>query len=241
MGILGLGEVGKAVAEFYENPKVKDLKRDDKLEGVEVLHVCIPWSKSFIKTVKEEIKDIGPNLTIIHSTVAPNTTKKIKNSLHPKLGEVVHSPVRGIHPHLHEGVETFVKYIGADSKKSGEMAKEHFEKLGVKTKVFIPSTTTEIGKILDTTYYGVCIAWHGEMKKICDKYGISFEEAVTDFNKTYNEGYKKLGKPNVIRPVLYPPKGGIYGHCVVQNAEILKKYFKSEALNMILKYKPKGK
>jgi len=32
VGILGYGEVGKAVAKFYKNPKIKDLKRDDDLE-----------------------------------------------------------------------------------------------------------------------------------------------------------------------------------------------------------------
>lgn len=103
----------------------------------------------------------------------------------------------------------------------------------------MPSITTEMGKLLDTSYYGLCIAWHGEMKKTCDKYKIDFEKAVADFNETYNEGYKKLGKKNVIRPILYPPKNGITGHCIIQNTEILKKYHKSKALDLILKYKPK--
>jgi len=234
IGILGYGEVGQAIAKFYKNPRIKDLNKDDGLEGVEILHVCIPWSKNFVKLVKKEIKKIKPKLTIIHSTVAPETTKKIG-------GMIVHSPVRGVHPHLYEGIKTFVKYIGADNKKAGKMAQKHLESLGIKTKVFIPSLTTEIGKLLDTSYYGVVIAWHGEMKKLCDKCGIDFEKAVTDFNKTYNEGYKKLGKPNVIRPVLYPPKGSIGGHCIVENAEILKKYFNSRALDLILKYRSRKK
>jgi len=234
IGILGYGEVGQAIAKFYKNPRIKDLNKDDGLEGVEILHVCIPWSKNFVKLVKKEIKKIKPKLTIIHSTVAPETTKKIG-------GMIVHSPVRGVHPHLYEGIKTFVKYIGADNKKAGDFAKRHLESLGIKTKVFYPSVTTEIGKLLDTSYYGLCIAWHGEMKKLCNKYGIDFEKAVTDFNKTYNEGYKKLGLPNVIRPVLYPPKGGIKGHCICKNAEILKKYYKSQALDLILKYKSKEK
>jgi len=232
VGILGYGEVGQAIAKFYTNSKIKDLNRDDGLKGVEILHICIPWSNNFIKIAKKEIKKIKPKLTIIHSTVAPGTTKKIG-------GMIVHSPVRGVHPHLYEGIKTFVKYIGADNKRAGELARKHLEGLGIKTKVFYPSVTTEVGKLLDTTYYGLCIAWHGEMKKICDKFGINFEEAVTDFNKTYNEGYKKLGKPNVIRPVLYPPKGDIGGYCVVPNAKILKKYFESKAFDLILKYAPR--
>ena len=232
IGILGYGEVGRAIAKFYENPRIKDLNLNSGLEGVEILHICIPWSENFVKIVKGEIEKIKPKLTIIHSTVAPGTTKKIG-------GMVVHSPIRGMHPKLFTGIKTFVKYIGADSKKAGRMAKEHLESLGIKTKVFYPSLTTEIGKLLDTTYYGLCIAWHGEMKKLCDKYKIDFEKAVTDFNKTYNEGYTKLGKRNVVRPVLYPPKGGIGGHCIVENAQILSKYFKSKAIDLVVEYKKK--
>jgi len=238
VGILGYGEVGKAIAKFYKKPKVKDLKRDDGLEGIEVFNICIPWSENFISIVTSEIKKIKPRLVIIHSTVAPGTTKKIADKTD---AFVVHSPVRGVHPHLYEGIRTFVKYIGADSKKAGILAKKHLESLGIKTKVFYPSVTTEIGKLLSTTYYGLCIAWHGEMKRLFDKYNVDFEKAVTDFNKTYNEGYKKLGKPNVVRPVLYPPQKtkGIGGHCVIPNVIILKKYFKSEVLDLILKYSPK--
>lgn len=236
IGILGYGEVGQAIAEFYEKPKIKDLNQDDGLKGVEILHICLPWSDNFIKIVKREIKEIKPKLTIIHSTVAPGTTKKIG-------GIVIHSPIRGVHPHLYQGIKTFVKYIGADDKKAAKLAQKHLESLGIKTKVFYPSVTTELGKLFDTSYYGLCIAWHGEMKEICDKFKVDFDEAVTDFNKTYNESYKKLGKLNVIRPVLYPPQksAGINGHCVVSNAQILKKYFKSLALDLILEYQPKKK
>ena len=230
IGILGYGEIGKAMAKFYNNPKIKDLNRNDGLENLDILHVCIPWSNRFVNIVKKEIKQSRPKLVIIHSTVEPGTVKKIG-------GMVVHSPVRGVHPHLYEGIKTFVKYIGADNKKAGEAAERHLKSLGIKTKIFYPSPATEIGKILDTTYYGVIIAWHKEMKKICDKLRVSFDSAVTDFNKTYNEGYAKLGKKNVIRPVLYADKKPIGGHCVAENAEILNKFFKSQGIDLILKYK----
>ncbi|MFH1401620.1 MAG: hypothetical protein ABIG40_01525 [Parcubacteria group bacterium] len=244
VGILGFGEIGQAMAEFYDSAdapriKIKDLNRDDDLRDVKILHVCIPWSEKFVQIVKNEIKKAKPALTIIHSTVAPGTTLRLAQGKQKTM--VVHSPVRGVHPHLFEGIKTFVKYIGTDNKEAGKLAQKHLENLGIKTKVFMPAATTEIGKLLDTAYYGLCIAWHGEMKKICDKLGINFEEAASDFNQTYNEGYKKLRKTNVLRPVLYPPENGIGGHCVISNAGILKKYFKSEALNLILKYKPKNK
>ncbi|MDO8686658.1 MAG: hypothetical protein Q7K11_00410 [Candidatus Berkelbacteria bacterium] len=242
IGILGYGEVGQAIAKFYRNPRIKDLKRDDGLKGVEILHICLPWTTDFVKIAKKEIQSVKPKLAIIHSTVPVGTTKKLSLNLPKGLGGmIVHSPVRGVHPKLYQGIKTFVKYIGADNKKAGELAKKHLESLGIKTKVFIPSVTTEIGKLLDTTYYGLIIAWHGEMEKICRKYGIDFEKAVTDFNQTYNEGYKKLGKLNVIRPTLYPPKGGCGGHCIVPNAKILRKFFKSKAIDLVLEYQPKKK
>ncbi len=232
VGILGFGEVGQAIAKFYKKSRIKDFKRDDGLKGVEILHICLPWNNSFVKVVKKEIKITKPKLTIIHSTVAPGATKKIG-------GMVVHSPIRGIHPNLYRGIKTFVKYIGTDNKMAGNMAEKHLKSLGIKTKVFMPSVTTEIGKLLDTSYYGLCIAWHGEMKKLCDKYKVDFEKAVTDFNETYNQEYMKLGKQNVVRPVLHPPQKGIVGHCLISNAKILKRYFRSQAIDLILKYKPK--
>ncbi len=240
IGILGYGEVGRAMAKFYKNVKIKDLKRDDGLKGADILHICLPWSNNFIKIVNKEIKKTEPKLTIIHSTVAPGATKKIVNSLPKKLRTVVHSPIRGMHPDMYPGIKTFVKYIGTEDKKSGQLAEKHLKSLGIKTRVFNSSLTTEIGKLLDTTYYGLVIAWHGEMKKLCDKYKIDFDETVTDFNLTYNEGYKKLGKANVVRQVLYPPKNGITGHCVIPNADIVKKHFKSKALDLLLDYKSKG-
>lgn len=235
IGILGYGEIGKAIAKFYKNPLIKDLNRDDGLNSVGILHICIPWSDKFIDIVKKEIKEAKPKITIIHSTIAPGATKKLALSLPKKLRMVVHSPVRGVHPELYKGIKTFVKYIGADNKKAGEMAKKRLESLGIKTKVFYPSVITELGKILDTTYYGICIAWHGEMKEICDKFGVDFDKVVTDFNQTYNEGYTKLGKKNVVRPVLYPPQSGKPKHCIVPNAAILSRYYKTPILDLLLK------
>ena len=236
IGILGFGEIGSSFARFYKNPKIKDLNRDDGLTGVDILHVCIPYNDKFLNIVTKEIKFVNPKITIIHSTVAPGTTKKLADIFD---GMVVHSPMRGAHPNLFGGMKTFVKYIGAEDKKAGLLAQKHLNSLGIKTKLFFPSATTELGKILDTTYYGVAIAWHKEMKKICDKFGVDFDSSVTDFNKTYNEGYAKLGKKNVIRPVLFVDEKPIGGHCVVPNAKIIKKYFKSKAIELILDYEPK--
>ncbi len=228
IGILGYGEIGKAIAKFYKNPKIKDLNRDDGLEGVDILHICIPWSKKFVSIVAKEIQRIKPKLTIIHSTVALGETKKLSDKFR---GMVVHSPVRGVHPYLYQGIKTFVKYIGADNKKAAKMAKKHLESLGIKTKVFYPSATTEALKLWDTTQYGWFIVLNKEIKKWCDKNSLDFEAVYTDANKTYNEGYKKLGRPEVVRPYLKYIEGKIGGHCIIPNCRILK----SEIAKLILR------
>jgi UDP-N-acetyl-D-mannosaminuronate dehydrogenase len=110
----------------------------------------------------------------------------------------------------------------------------HFENdLGVTSNVYESSRTTEVAKLLDTSYYGVCIAWHDYAKQLCEKHGVNFKEAQTHYNLTYNRGYEELEKTNVIRPTLTPPEGSIGGHCVVPNAELLREELDSKLLEAI--------
>jgi len=234
IGILGFGEVGKAIYNVYESngfsPAVKDLDRQDsEFADLNVLNICIPFLNNFVEisflTIKDFVKKDG--VVIVHSTVAPGTTRKIeeelkKNSLSGiSIGQ---SPIRGIHPHLDEGIKTFTKFVGTNNPEAGFRIAKHFsEDLGLRVETFTPSESTELGKLLDTDYYAVCVAFHGYAKEWCDKYGVKFDDAVTAFNKSYNEGYTKLGKMNVVRPVLYPPQkdgGKIGGHCLIPNAII---------------------
>ena len=111
-----------------------------------------------------------------------------------------------------------MKYFGG--KKAKEAAK-FFTRIGVKTAIFEKSETTELAKILDTTYYGWNVVFVKEVKRLCDFLNLDFEEVYTAPNKDYNEGYKKLGKSNVVRPVLKPVQGKIGGHCLIPNCDLL--------------------
>ncbi|OGZ27134.1 MAG: hypothetical protein A2365_00495 [Candidatus Nealsonbacteria bacterium RIFOXYB1_FULL_40_15] len=218
VGILGFGEIGKAIAEIYRlsgiTPKIKDLNRDDSMENLGVLNICIPYSASFVKIVKKQIKKSNPDLVIVHSTVKIGTVRRIGPN-------AVHSPVRGVHPDLVKGIKTFVKYIGADSKETGETAEKHLRKIGLKTRIMMPSETTEALKLWDTTQYGWMIVLNKEIKKWCDKKGLDFEKVYREANRSYNEGYGKLGRPEVARPCLKYMPGKIGGHCVIPNCELL--------------------
>lgn len=227
IGILGYGEVGKAVASFYEAPYVHDPAQDRGFPTgiqLEVLHICIPFKSpaDFHVAVKAAIGIHGQGaLVIVHSTVPVGTTQEI--SAYHK--HTVHSPVRGVHPNLAEGIKIFPKFIGADFSGAGRLAADHFEELGITPVVLHRAKTTELLKLLDTTYYGICIAFTAYAKDLCEATGSNFDMVMTEANRSYNEGYTQLGKTNVIRPVLFPPEGKIGGHCVVPNAEILKGQF----------------
>ena len=233
IGIIGLGEIGSSLFNIYKQSGIKVYTRDIDSNincDIDILNICIPGGlDNFIDIVKEYRDLYNSKLVIIHSTVPIGTTRKIDKA--------VHSPVRGIHPNLAEGIKTFVKFIGYNNDTDRDMCIEHYDQLGIKHHAIKSSEASELAKLTSTTYYGLCIAWHGEMKKICESAGISFDEAVTTFNKTYNEGYKALDKPEVIRPVLYPPEGVIGGHCILPNVEILKRHSSSSAYELIEQYK----
>ena len=224
IGIVGHGQVGQAVAKLYsETYTTKTWFSFDKIQiydpyqgmmddisDVDILNVCIPYTKDFVSIVKDLPT---PNwYTVIHSTVPVGTTEKFGHKF-------LHSPVRGVHPNLYEGLKTFVKFIGGDEQLA-EAYSGHLKTLGVETYICKDAKTTELSKLADTTYYGLCIAFTSDMKKLCDEYDLDFMEVMTKYNNTYNEGYKKLGKPNVVRPVLYPTDK-IGGHCVIPNAKLL--------------------
>jgi len=232
IGILGYGEVGKAVSSLYGKAiKIKDLDRDENLNNLDLVHVCIPFTEDFIDTVINFLNENKPKHCIIHSTVAPKTTEIINHKTQNSFN-VCHCPVRGIHPNLLEGLLIFETYLGCDFECKALI--DHLSNLSLKI-TRVPSVTSELAKLLDTTYYGLCIAWHGEVKKMCDQLGVDFDDVSTNYNKTYNSGYKKLGKENVARPILYPPDK-IGGHCVIPNTKILNQDFNSLAFDLILKY-----
>lgn len=240
IGVLGIGEVGSAIAEIFSTKfsvLKKELKYDQLKESkIEVLHVCLPYTTKFEKLVLEQAKKNKPDLIIIHSTVAPQTTAKI--FLHSKT-PTVHSPVMGTHPDLKNDILKFIKFIGPASERSQKLAEAHFKKVGIKTKTLQNSLETELGKLFDTTYYAWNIVFEKLMWQICDKTGVDFNNVYTEFNKVYNQGYQN-SNPNVLRPILKHQPGPIGGHCLIPNAKILHSYLKTPLTTFLLEQNKKS-
>lgn len=196
MPVRGMGEVGQAVAECL---------------GItlDALHICFPWSSHFVEEVIGY--QSGNQLTIIHSTVPVGTTAKIPHA--------VHSPIRGTHPNLVDGIRSFCAYIGGPRAAEAVPILKH---MGAPTVITTPkSETTEALKLWDTTQYGLSIVIQKSIKRYCDihnlDYGLVYEHA----NYSYNLGYSTLGRSNVVRPVLQHVPGPIGGHCIMPNCGML--------------------
>jgi hypothetical protein len=101
---------------------------------------------------------------------------------------------------------------------------------------------SELAKVVSTTLYGVNIAAVNDVYLMCKKHNVDFDIVFTKWQQGYNDGYTKLGKSNVCRPILTPiPKNVngkqlIAGHCVIPNAVILKNMGENPIADYVLRY-----
>jgi UDP-N-acetyl-D-mannosaminuronate dehydrogenase len=232
--ILGYGEIGKAIGQLCSEAGMnlfwKDLDKSNyNNEIIDVMHVCIPFTdyNSFEKILFEASRVYNPGLIIINSTVEIGTYDKLSD----KISNLVYSPCRGVHPNLYEGLKTFVKYIGGNQPML-ELAAIHFNDIKVETK-FMKVRELEAAKLYSTLRYGMDIRFTFKTNEFCKENNLDFEDVYTEWTKTYNNGYKKMNKEKFLRPVLYPPKNGIGGHCVIENAEILYRQGFKEAKKVL--------
>ena len=221
-----MGEVGRALFEiFYKaNPETiagidrnlehgtQDSRGIGDQKRFDILHVCIPFGNewSFLRAVRGYQREFRPKITVIHSTVPVGISRRLG---------AVHSPIRGLHPNLEQGIRTFPKFLGG---KQASLVADAFRRAGIKVILCDKQETTEALKLFDTQYYLECVRFCQKVKKFCDKNNLPFSEVYTIANKTYNEGYRILGMDEVTRPVLQPIMTEVGGHCLLPNEELLK-------------------
>ncbi|CAM9104302.1 unnamed protein product [Ectocarpus sp. 12 AP-2014] len=249
VGILGQGEIGSSLHGVYTLANVADVAqvvvrdpprgRDVCLSNCDIVNVCIPYLgyDEFVQV----LRDLGLRagcVVIIQSTVAVGCTDRAQEDL-PSL-VCVHSPVRGQHPALTEGLLTFEKYVGMSDRFSGDekvtsLVTRHITTLGMEP-VVCRAKESELAKLVSTTLYGMNIAAVTDVSRMCQEVGVDFEKVFTRWQTGYNAGYMALGKPNVRRPVLTPiltnegqqqqqqqqqQEQVIGGHCVLPNCVLL--------------------
>jgi UDP-N-acetyl-D-mannosaminuronate dehydrogenase len=221
--VVGLGEVGKPLFELiskhHSATGVDVAPAPAGVQAVDVLHVCFPFEiRDFVGETAHYIDMFQPKLTIINSTVGVGTTRSIGERTG---AAVVNSPIRGKHARMLEELSHYTKFIGAQDPAAGERAADHFQSLGLKTKVLSTPEATELAKLTETTYFGLLIAWAQEIERYCDQTGANYEEVVSFYDEI-----------KFFPTTKYFP-GPIGGHCVMPNIKILRKFAKSDLLEAI--------
>jgi UDP-N-acetyl-D-mannosaminuronate dehydrogenase len=220
--VVGLGEVGKPLLQLISRHRPAigvDLSAVENVGPVEVLHLCYPFQiPDFVAECARYIELYQPELTVINSTVAVGTTRKVAERTGTA---VVNSPVRGKHARMLEELSSYAKFVGPIDARAGELAAAHFDSLGLKTNVLSSPEATELAKLTETTYFGLMIAWAQELERYCDLTGTSYEEIVSFYEEI-----------SFFPKVKYFP-GVIGGHCVMPNIEILRKFNPSSLLEAI--------
>jgi UDP-glucose 6-dehydrogenase len=234
--LIGYGHIAhwlKKHISRYHDVQWLDVKPKKIRPPTHVLEICFPYSKHFERQVFNYTVQFKPKLLIVESTVQVGTTNRIWKALSHFnalndwiLGPIAcaHSPLRGTSFNWWR----FVKMIGPVNEESGRVIAKYYERMGLKTKVLRSPLETELGKILDTSIYGLNIAWTQEMWRICRKLGVDFKEAYEEFSRTFTID------PNyeIQRPIFYP--GFIGKECVIPNARLLNKLYPSKFLEAML-------
>lgn len=239
--IVGLGQVGQALFELFERSgkfdvygldldeeKMQSIAGNKKVPKIiDFMHICYPCTQQeeFVKTTLAYIRRIKPKLTIVESTVPPGTTSKIWEASHLP---IVHSPIRGMHKSLEtmeRDIQFWSKYVGGATRDSADVARRHFERLGLKVKTLRGPAETELAKLFETIYRAWMIACFQEMHRISRNFKADFNEVV--------DMLEDIHRVRLNKPIHFP--GIIGGHCLIPNTKLLLAVYDSDFLRLILK------
>jgi UDP-N-acetyl-D-mannosaminuronate dehydrogenase len=218
-----MGEVGQPLFRVLSRKfdcAAVDIQPVEIKEPCEVLHVCYPFqAPDFVGTTARYMAKYNPRLTAIHSTVAPGTTRKIHEAVPDRA--LVYSPVRGKHARMEADMLHYKKFVAGFDAKTVELAQRHFRVAGFQTDTFRTPDIAELSKLLETTYFGVLIAWAQEVERLAARYNGSFDDVVSFIKEV-----------DFLPSHIFP--GLIGGHCVMPNIAILRKQFKSDFLEAVV-------
>lgn len=232
--IIGLGEVGKALHHVFRNSMKYDAygydvdpsktisKYEELPQQADVIHIAFPYSDRFVEIVHDYVERFRPKMIVIHSTVAPGTTRKVYQKTNIT---TVFSPVRGKHPNLVKHLYFWPKWLVSIPLDDAEKAAQHLSFAGFKVQVYrgVPETI-ELAKLWETVYRAIMIASWQEMHRIAKIYGAEIDTIAEFIGEVHGVLWD--------RPVYYPDYIG--GHCLIPNTKILYEVHPSKLFEFVL-------
>jgi UDP-N-acetyl-D-mannosaminuronate dehydrogenase len=221
--VIGLGEIGKPIKEVLERTYTvigRDIEPVEVPSNIGVLNICYPYQvNGFEKTTVAYMQQYQPELTIVHSTIVPGTMRKISEMMPEMM--LAYSPVRGKHTRMLQELMHYTKFIAGITPEAGKRGLEYLAGAGFKAHQATSCESLELAKIVETTYFGLLIAWSQEVERYCESLGADYDEAMLLTQEV-----------NYLPPVVFQP-GFIGGHCVMPNIQLLETVHPSPFLNVI--------
>jgi UDP-glucose 6-dehydrogenase len=218
--IVGLGEVGRPLLEVLGEAfpvAGRDLE-DVPARGVRVLHLCYPFGTEFVSSATRYAEMYHPEVIVVNSTVVPGTTRAIQE----RAGiDAVYSPVRGKHVRMKQELRHYRKFVAGTSETAVATVTEHFRAAGMAVDQMGSPEALELAKLLETSYFGLLIAWAQEMDRFARSEDAEYWELIRFFEEI-----------DFLPPVGFAP-GYIGGHCVMPNLELLKRVRASSFIETI--------
>ena len=209
--VVGLGEVGGPLLDLLSAVypcAARDLEPVAVPPGIDVMHVCYPYAGAdYVRTTAGYIREYAPQMTIIHSTVVPGTTRRVAEETG---GPVAYSPVRGKHTKMREDLRSYTKFVAASDPEVVRRASAHLAGAGLRPAPFPSVDGLELAKLLETTYLGILIAWAQEADRFCRAVGVDYDDVMA-----------MMREIDYLPPVIFRP-GFIGGHCVMPNTDLLE-------------------
>lgn len=206
--VAGVGEVGGPLANVLaQSAKVArlDVDLDPGNIRARFLHICYPFQiPNFVGVTTAYAERFEANSIVIHSTVLPGTTERVQER---SSVPVFYSPVRGKHHVMEEELRRYRKFLAGPAEGFDDV-EAHLRSAGMVVEWMSTSAALEVAKLLETTYFGILIAWAQETQRYATKVGSNYEEVIR-----FVEEIQFL-------PSNYFP-GHIGGHCVMPNIELL--------------------
>jgi UDP-N-acetyl-D-mannosaminuronate dehydrogenase len=218
--VVGLGEVGGPLLEVLRTAHRafgRDIA-DRAFHGVQILHVCFPFGPEFVASAARYVARYRPEVVVVNSTVVPGTTRAIQEEA---ATPAVYSPVRGKHARMADELRRYRKFVAGSSAEAVAAVADHFAAAQVATRRMSSPESLELAKLLETSYFGVLVAWAQEMDRFAGAAGAEYAELAGFFDEI-----------DFFPPVSFEP-GYIGGHCVMPNLDLLERVRRSPFIEAV--------
>jgi UDP-N-acetyl-D-mannosaminuronate dehydrogenase len=218
--VIGLGEVGRPILEVlkpFHTVIGRDLE-DVTVDDVGILHICFPFSEAFVESTSRYVSAYRPSLVIVNSTVVPGTSRAIEKCTGVP---TVYSPVRGKHVKMNDDLLAYGKFIASTSDDALVHAERHFKAAGLVTQRMSTPEALEVAKLLETSYFGLLVAWAQEMDRFATALSANYDEILEFFREV------------AVLPSSRFQPGYIGGHCVIPNLALLEEVRSSPFIEAI--------